>query len=54
MGACLSPAQTAIDYNDFSQWQTVKGEHFVVYFVNKDQSGTSSDVLRKAEELLVS
>lgn len=43
-------AQTPVDYNDFSQWQTVKGKHFVVYFYDKEYGTAASQVLNKAEE----
>lgn len=43
-------AQTPVDYSDFSKWQTIKGDHFVVYYYNKDHAATASNVLTKAEE----
>lgn len=46
----FSLAFAEVDYSDFSQWQTIKGAHFVVYFFNRDHRDTSSQVLRKAEE----
>jgi hypothetical protein len=42
-------AQTSVNYSDFSQWQTIKGKHFVVYFYNKEHAATASQVLSKAE-----
>lgn len=43
-------AQPAVDYSDFSKWQTVKSEHFIVYYYDKDHAVFSSQVLSKAEE----
>ncbi len=46
----LVHAQAPVDYSDFSKWQTIKGDHFVVYYYNKDHTATASHVLIKAEE----
>lgn len=43
-------AQVPVDYSDFSKWQTVKGDHFVVYYYSRDYASTASLVLTKAEE----
>ena len=40
-------AQTAVDYSDFTQWQNIRGDHFIVYYT---QNGVSAkEVLHKAE-----
>ena len=38
------------DYNDFTQWQQIKGAHFVVYFMNKDDEPLANQISTKAEE----
>ena len=43
-------AQPLVDYSDFSRWQTVKGDHFVVYFYDRGHASTATHVLTKAEE----
>ncbi len=43
-------AQTAVDYSDFTQWQNIRGDHFIVYYYNKEHAAFSSQVLSKAEE----
>lgn len=48
--AFILHAQEAPDYSDFSKWQTTKGEHFVVYFFNKEHASVASHVLTKSEE----
>lgn len=43
-------AQVPVDYSDFSKWQTVKGDHFIVYYYDRNHSATASHVLTKSEE----
>ncbi len=43
-------AQVPVDYSDFSKWQTLKGDHFVVYYYDRGHASTASHVLTKAEE----
>ena len=44
-----SRAQSPVDYSDFSKWQTIRGEHFVVYFYDKEYGTMAAHVLSKAE-----
>lgn len=49
-GAPFLGAQTPVNYSDFSQWQTIKREHFIVYFYDPNHRDTAAQVLSKAEE----
>ncbi len=39
-----------VNYNDFTQWQQIKGAHFIVLFLNKGDEPLANQVSVKAEE----
>jgi hypothetical protein len=43
-------AQAQVHSPDLSQWHQIKGDHFVVYVVSREEEPTGRDILRVAED----